>query len=106
LTATKAVRTGIVDAMHTLDPLAVPVAAPAGSSGAELIAIVRAAAQRGTMVNFTFHGIGGDYLSVSAQAHEELVRFLAAKRQLVWTDTFINIMKHVRQEQARKPAAR
>ena len=91
--------------MRTLDPLAVPVAAPSGSSGAELIAIVKQAIQRGTMVNFTFHGIGGDYLSVSAQAHEELLRFLADHRQLIWTDTFINIMKHVRQQQAQAPAA-
>ena len=92
---------GVIDAMHTLDPLAVPVMAPAGISGGELIAIVRRAAARGTMVNVTFHGIGGDYLSVSAHAHAELVRFLADNRELVWTDTFINIMKHVRQEQAR-----
>lgn len=94
---------GVIDAMHTLDPLAVPVAAPSGSSGAELIAIVRQAMQRGTMVNFSFHGIGGDYLSVSAQAHEELLRFLAAHRRQVWTDSFINIMKHVRQQQSRRP---
>lgn len=94
---------GVIDAMQTLDPLAVPVAAPSGVTGAELIAIVKQAISRGTMVNFTFHGIGGDYLSVSAQAHEELLRFLAANRQLVWTDSFITIMKHVRQQQAGKP---
>ena len=92
---------GVIDAMSTLDPLAVPVAAPVGLTGKQLIAIVQRAAGQGTMVNFTFHGIGGDYLSVSAQAHEELVRYLADNRQLVWTDTFINIMKHVTQEQAR-----
>lgn len=96
---------GVIDAMHTLDPLAVPVATPVGSSGAELIAIVKQAMQRGTMVNFTFHGIGGDYLDVSAQAHGELLRFLADHRHLVWTDTFLNIMKHVRQQQARPAAA-
>ncbi|MCC2955101.1 polysaccharide deacetylase family protein [Massilia sp. IC2-477] len=95
---------GVIDAMHSLDPLAVPVAAPSGTSGAELIAIVKRAIERGTMVNFTFHGIGGDYLSVSAQAHEELLRFLAANRRLVWTDSFITIMKHVRRQQAGKPA--
>lgn len=97
---------GIIDAMHALDPLAVPVAAPTGATGAQLIAIVRQSMLRGTMVNFTFHGIGGDYLGVSAQAHEELVRFLADHRKLVWTDTFIRIMQHVRREQARKPAPR
>ncbi|BDT56933.1 chitooligosaccharide deacetylase [Massilia varians] len=96
---------GVIDAMRSLDPLAVPVATPSGSSGAELIAIVKEAIGRGTMVNFTFHGIGGDYLGVSAQAHEELLRFLAEHRRLVWTDTFINIMQHVRQQQARPPAA-
>ncbi|MBZ2208228.1 polysaccharide deacetylase family protein [Massilia soli] len=94
---------GVIDAMTTLDPLAVPVAAPVGLTGKQLIAIVQRAAGQGTMVNFTFHGIGGDYLSVSAEAHEELVRFLAEHRQLVWTDTFINIMKHVKQQQARAP---
>lgn len=87
--------------MSTLDPLAVPVAAPVGLTGKQLIAIVQRAAGQGTMVNVTFHGIGGDYLSVSAQAHEELVRFLADNRQMVWTDTFINIMQHVKREQAR-----
>lgn len=96
---------GVIDAMRSLDPLAVPVATPSGSSGAELIAIVKEAIGRGTMVNFTFHGIGGDYLGVSTQAHEELLRFLAEHRRLVWTDTFINIMQHVRQQQARPAAA-
>jgi len=96
---------GGIASMDTLDPGAVPVMAPVGSSGAELIAIVQEAMRRGTMVNFTFHGIGGDYLSVSTQAHAELLRFLAANRQQVWTDTFLNIMKHVRQQQGRPPAA-
>jgi len=91
----------VADAMERMDPFAVPVAAPVGLSGAQLIAIVKDAIQRGTMVNFTFHGIGGDYLTISAQAHEELVRFLADNRQLVWTDTFVDIMRHVRREQAR-----
>ncbi|GAB3370028.1 polysaccharide deacetylase family protein [Massilia agri] len=92
---------GVVEAMDRLDPYAVPVLAPSGVSGAQLIAIVKQAARQGTMVNFTFHGIGGDYLGVSAQAHEELVRFLAENRRLFWTDTFLDIMRHVRREQAR-----
>jgi peptidoglycan/xylan/chitin deacetylase (PgdA/CDA1 family) len=93
---------GVIDTLASLDLLAVPVSAPVNMTGAELIAIVRQAAQRGTMVNLTFHGIGGDYLDVSANAHEELIRFLADNRRLFWTDTFLNIMKHVRKQQARK----
>lgn len=72
-----------------------------GSSGAELIALVKRAAQHGTMVNFTFHGIGGDHLTVSAQAHAELLAYLAANRDIYRTDTFLNIMRHVRAQQAK-----
>ena len=48
------------------------------------------------MINFTFHGIGGDYITTSKQAHEELLAYLAAHRDVYWTDTFINIMKYVK----------
>ena len=97
---------GVPVSMKTLDPYRVPAVAPVGSTGAELIALVKQAGERGTMIAFTFHGIGGDNLSVSSQAHEELVRFLAAHRKEYWTDTFLNIMKHVRRQQADQPAAR
>ena len=85
--------------MRGLDPYAVKVFAPVGQSGAELIAMVKEAGARGTMVNFTFHGVGGDYLQVSEQAHRELLTYLAANRKLYWTDTFLNIMKHVKAQQ-------
>ncbi|MTV37607.1 polysaccharide deacetylase family protein [Duganella radicis] len=88
----------VTPSMAALDPYAVGVAAPQGLSGAQLIAIVQQAAAQGSMVNFTFHGVGGDYLSTSAQAHEELVRYLAAHRQLYWTDTFLNIMTYVKKQ--------
>lgn len=100
------VGSGVINTMNTLNRFAVPGTAPVGVTGQQLIASVQRAVEQGTMVNFTFHGIGGDYLSVSAEAHEELVRFLANNRQLVWTDSFISVMKHVRQEQARVPAKR
>lgn len=99
--AIKAASGAIVPSMRTLDLHRVPVATPTKVSGQELIAQVKQAGERGTMVNFTFHGIGGDHLSVSKEAHEELLRFLAANRKQYWTDTFLNIMKHVRREQRR-----
>lgn len=99
--AIKAASGAIVPSMRTLDLHRVPVATPTKVSGQELIAQVKQAGERGTMVNFTFHGIGGDHLSVSKEAHEELVRFLAANRKQYWTDTFLNIMKHVQREQRR-----
>lgn len=96
---------GVIPSMAGLDPLAVPVLAPVGLSGKELIAIVERAGRQGTMVNFTFHGVGGDYLQTSAEAHRELVDWLAAHRGEYWTDTFLNIMRHVRQRQAAAPSS-
>lgn len=90
---------GVIADMATLDPAAVPVDVPVGVTGAQLIARVEEAAKHGTMVNFTFHGIGGDYLTVSNEAHEQLLDYLAAHRDVYWTDTFVNIMRYVRAQQ-------
>mgnify|MGYP000647163591 CR=1 FL=1 len=87
--------------MKRLNPYAVRVVAPTDVSGKQLIDLVNAAADQGTMINPTFHGIGGDYLSVSNEAHEELLAYLAAHRKIYWTDTFINIMKYAKQEQTK-----
>jgi len=100
--AIKSAPGGFVVDMGTLDPYAVSVAAPSDVTGAQLIDLVQRAARAGTMVNITFHGIGGDYLSVSRQAHDELLNHLAAHRDLYWTDTFINIMQYVKAQQTRK----
>jgi len=96
-------RPAVPMSMREVDPYLVGSAGPVGASGQELIALVKQAGARGTMVAFTFHGIGGDHLSVSNQAHEELLRFLAAHHKEYWTDTFLSIMQHVRREQARQP---
>jgi hypothetical protein len=65
------------------------------------MACITEAAARGTMVTFTFHGTGGEYLSVPTAAHEELLRHLADTRDAYRTDTFLNIMKYVKKRRAR-----
>lgn len=87
---------GAVPSMAALDPYLVPVVAPVGLTGQQLIAMVKDAEAKGTMVAFTFHGIGGDHLANSNAAHEELVKYLAGHRQVYWTDTFLNIMRYVK----------
>jgi peptidoglycan/xylan/chitin deacetylase (PgdA/CDA1 family) len=104
--AIKAGDGGVVPDMWTLDPKHVGVTAPVGVTGAQLIALVEAAGAKGTMINFTFHGIGGDYLVVSNQAHGELLAYLAAHRDRYWTAPFIEIMRYVTQRQAEAAAAR
>ena len=87
---------GVVVDMATLDPYGVTVAAPSNATGAQLIDIVQRAARAGTMANITFHGVAGDYLGVSREAHAELLSHLSANRHVYWTDTFINIMRYVK----------
>jgi peptidoglycan/xylan/chitin deacetylase (PgdA/CDA1 family) len=90
---------GVVQNMAAIDPYAVSVAVPTDVTGAQLIAIVEQAAALGTMANITFHGVGGDHLSVSSLAHATLLAHLAAHRDVYWTDTFINIMTYVKAKQ-------
>ncbi len=98
--AIKAGGGGVVADMGKLDPWAVGVTTPSDVTGAQLIALVQQAARAGTMINFTFHGVGGDYITTSRQAHEELVQYLAAHRDVYWTAPFIELMKYVKTRQA------
>ncbi len=93
--------TGVTPDMAALDPSDVGTTAPAGVTGEALIAIVEAAAAKGTMANITFHGVGGDYLTVSKEAHEELLAHLADHPDKYWVDSFLNIMKHVRAQSSK-----
>lgn len=93
---------GVTPDMMALDPYRVGVDFPTNVSGAQLIAVVKEAAAKGTMANFTFHGIGGEHLSVSREAHEELLKYLADNKDIYWTDTFVNIMKYVKAHQTKK----
>ena len=87
---------GVVQNMASIDPYAVSVAVPSDVTGAQLISIVERAAALGTMANITFHGVGGDHLAVSVSAHDTLLAYLAAHRDIYWTDTFLNIMNYVK----------
>jgi peptidoglycan/xylan/chitin deacetylase (PgdA/CDA1 family) len=86
---------GVVPDMAAIDPDALGGYSPVEVSGEQLISVVKEAASKGTMANFTFHGIGGDHLSVSSQAHEELLQYLSDNSEVYWVDTLIKIMKYV-----------
>jgi peptidoglycan/xylan/chitin deacetylase (PgdA/CDA1 family) len=84
-----------------LDPMLVPSWAAENVTGAQLIGFARKAADAGGLAVFQFHGIGGQWIPVSREAHRELVAWLAANRQAFWTDTFKHVMTHVVSEQKR-----
>ena len=69
--------------------------APTQVTGQELIDHVRQLDSRTRMVNIIFHGVGGDYLSVEQQAHDELLQFFADNRKTYWVDSFVNIMRYM-----------
>ena len=71
---------------------------PANVSGKELISYVEQALKVGGVANILFHGIGNDYLAVSSQAHKELIEYLVANKERIWTDTYLNIMTYVQSQ--------
>src|SRR3546814_12461693 len=93
--ATKLGSGAVVPDMAQLDPHAVTVEAPVGATGAQLIALVEEAGRRGTMVSFTFHGIGGDHLLVFTAPHEELPNSLSRPRAGHWVETSLHFMSYL-----------
>ena len=85
----------------SLDPMLVPSWAATNVSGTQLIAFAQKAVDAGGLAVFQFHGIGGEWIPVSREAHRELLAWLAANRPTVWTDTFKRVMTHVTAEQKR-----
>jgi len=89
-----------------LDPMLVPSWAATNATGAQLIAFAQKALDVGGLAVFQFHGIGGEWIPVSREAHRELLAWLAANRQTVWTDAFQRVMAHLAFEQKRSAASR
>jgi hypothetical protein len=61
-------------------------------SGADMIAWVENVVRQGKAGVIVFHGTGGDYLKVSADAHRQLIDYLKAHQKDIWTTTFTNVM--------------
>lgn len=83
----------IVDAA-TIDLLNVPSNGPTSNpDGAELIAYVKRVQAAGGLGVLQFHGVGGEYLSVSAQAHQELIDYLRQHPD-IWVGTFQDVLDY------------
>ena len=68
------------------------------TSGADLVRFVTDNTADGRLLGIVFHGVGGDHLSVTSEAHRELVDFLAAHPDVYWVDTYRNIISVVREQ--------
>ncbi|MES2581647.1 MAG: polysaccharide deacetylase family protein [Pseudomonadota bacterium] len=91
---------GEITDMATLDPYAVPIVFIEDWPVEQIIALVERAAAARTMAVLLFHGVGAEHMRVSTQAHDALLDYLARNRKRLWTDSFVNVMEHVRTQQA------
>ncbi len=67
---------------------------PSNSTGKQLIEYINNIPSDILLVNIIFHGVGGDYLSVTSEAHAELLTFLTNNRDSYHVDSYINLMKY------------
>jgi peptidoglycan/xylan/chitin deacetylase (PgdA/CDA1 family) len=85
----------ITDFKH-LDPLLVPSFGLEDHTSADkLIDFVKKVQATGGMGILMFHGVGGDYITTSAQAHRELLAYLKQNRKDIWITTFQQAMDYV-----------
>ena len=91
----------IPDDMHSIDLFKVPSRDMSGVSADVLIAFAEEAAAKGSLAVYRFHSVGIGDLNISRNAHEQLLQYLDDNRNIYWTDTFLNVVKHVKQESKR-----
>lgn len=85
---------GVVRDQAALDPFRVPSRSfPETATADDLIAYVKDVQREGGLGVFMFHGVGGDYLSVSSEAHQGLLRYLKAHGDEVWVAPFQTVMR-------------
>lgn len=81
-----------------LDPMLVPsFGVEDNTTGAQLIAFVKKVQLSGGMGILMIHGIGGDYITISAKAHLELLNYLRKNKNELWVPTFQQAMDYVTQ---------
>jgi peptidoglycan/xylan/chitin deacetylase (PgdA/CDA1 family) len=86
--------TSVVTDFAKLDPFQVPSYGPVDSpDGATLIAYVERVRTAHGLGVLQFHGTGGDYLAVSADAHRELVEHLRNHPE-IWVAPFREVMDY------------
>jgi peptidoglycan/xylan/chitin deacetylase (PgdA/CDA1 family) len=78
-----------------LDPMDVPCRwFDEKATGAQMIAAVESAARTGGLVVLGFHGVGGDYLKVSAEAHAQLLAYLEEHADTIWVAPLSTVMDY------------
>lgn len=93
---------GDTDAVVTnfkhLNPLLIPsYGLEENTTGEQLIAFVKSVERKGGMGVFMIHGVGGDYITISATAHRQLITYLKRHKKDIWVPTFQEAMDYIEQ---------
>jgi len=81
-------------------PLAEVPCVDAWSAGDQLVEWVKRAVEKGAWVVFMFHGVGGDYITVSPENHRQLAEYLAKNKAEIWTAPFGEVAGYLKSEEA------
>ncbi|HEY4198406.1 MAG TPA: polysaccharide deacetylase family protein [Mucilaginibacter sp.] len=85
----------VITDFKTIDKLRVPsYGLNGGETGDQLIAFVKKVQERGGMGVIMFHGVGGDYITISAEAHQQLLDYLKKNEAEIWVTTFQQAMDY------------
>lgn len=72
--------------------------APENTTASYIIDFIEKQPENIKLINIIFHGVGGDYLNISAQEHEKLLRYLDQNRDKFETDTYLSLAKQFLQQ--------
>lgn len=68
-----------------------------GTSGQEMIELVKQAKESGKLLVLLFHGVGGEHgLNVSKEAHSQLLHYLQENEKDIYVDTMLNVAEHIK----------
>jgi sialate O-acetylesterase len=67
-----------------------------GTTGQQMIEMVKKAQNEGKLLVFLFHGVGGEHgLNVSKEAHSQLLHYLKENEKDIYVDTMLNVAEHI-----------
>ena len=75
------------------------------TAATQLVEFAEKAAKGGGLAVYVFHGVGGEYLSVTADDHRRFVEWLAAHRTTYWVATMRDVVAWIAKRSAASRAA-
>lgn len=61
----------------------------------QVIEYVESTIAKGSVAVFTFHGVGGDYITTSREYHQRIIDYLKANEEDLWVAPLVEIAKHL-----------